>query len=597
MFELIAQGSNSDARWRRQLPDQPIEIGRATPAYRVPWDNQVSRRHVRVTPGKKTILVEKISEASNPVFFNGQEEILFELKPGEHFVIGKTAFTLAADRAFVSLEVPNPISQKTYSPEYLRQLPYRDADRRIEILNRIPDAISSSVNVEDLLIQMVNTLIAGIGLASTVGIVQLKQEPGANDLGADETCSIEIIQWDRRGLDGGDFQPSESLIRQAIETNESILHIWNQRKRVEANYTYDYANDWAFATPISSVASPGWGIYVAGTNRGSGSSLGTDAGEEDLQGDIKFCELVGSTLKNLLLVKQLERQQSSLRAFFSPIVMEAFIGRDPDEVLTPRKCDMSVMFCDLRGFSKTSEEMADNLLALLEQVSESMGVMTAKILDHGGVIGDFHGDSAMGFWGWPLEPTRIEESAASAVLTALEIQKEVDAQWHPNDARQFKIGMGIASGEAVAGKIGSRDQVKVTAFGPVVNLASRLEGMTRMLGSSILADGETVQRIASCMLPAEMPTVRSLGNFQPFGLQNSLEIFQIFPAGAIEEAELSTFREALQYFQSGDWSRAFTTLAALPADDSAQLFISDFIERHQRVVPPDWLGVIRMQKK
>jgi adenylate cyclase len=70
------------------------------------------------------VLVEKLEVASNPVFFNGHEETSFELSPGQHFVIGKTSFTLAADRAFVSMEVPDPISQKTYSPEFLRQLRY-----------------------------------------------------------------------------------------------------------------------------------------------------------------------------------------------------------------------------------------------------------------------------------------------------------------------------------------------------------------------------------------------------------------------------------------------------------------------------------------
>ena len=77
-------------------------------------------------------------------------------------------------------------------------------------------------------------------------------------------------------------------------------------------------------------------------------------------------------------------------------------GRDAEEVLAPKECEVSVLFCDLRGFVTTSESMADELFSLLQRVSSSLDVMTGKILKHGGVIGDFHGDSAMGFWGWPM---------------------------------------------------------------------------------------------------------------------------------------------------------------------------------------------------
>ncbi|MFK7767363.1 MAG: adenylate/guanylate cyclase domain-containing protein [Mariniblastus sp.] len=595
MLELIAQGPNLDSRWRRQLPNQTIELGRTTQSYRVPWDSQVSRCHVKLIVGENEVHVEKLPEAVNPVFYSGQQEDSFILRPGEHFVIGATTFTLAADRAFVSLDVPDPISQKTFSPEFLRKMPYRDADRRIDVLNRIPEVISSAGNVKDLLIGMVNTLMAGIAPASTIGIVRLES---ADDAGS----GIGIVHWDRRGYGGGDFQPSESLIRLAIEREETTLHIWNQRKRgekaVPIDYTYDYENDWAFVSPISSLASPGWGIYVAGTNRMGGSSVDSGSGEADLQGDIKFCELVGATLKNLLTVKQLERQQASLRTFFSPIVMEAFVGRDADEVLAPRKCDVAVLFSDLRGFAKKSERMADNLLELLARVSDSLGIMTREILEHGGVIGDFHGDSAMGFWGWPLEPASETESAVAAVFAALEIQKKVETDLLENPSLgNFQIGLGLASGNAVAGKIGTRDQVKVTVFGPVVNLASRLEGMTRWLNSYILADAETVRRIKKGIPLERRPVTRCLGNFQPFGMESSFEVFQVFPCGAIPDTELQLFANALKCFQNGDWTAAIDHLSKLPEQDSGRQVLTNFMVQNSNSVPVDWRGVVQMKAK
>ena len=600
MLELIAQGKSVDSRWRRQLPEQAIEIGRATNSYRVPWDSQVSRRHAVLKPESNGVRVEKLAAAANPVFFNGNEVDSFLLMPGQHFVIGQTTFSLTADKAFVSMDAPSPISQRTFSPELLKQVPYRNADRRIEILNRLPEVISSAGDVEELLIRMVNTLLAGVLTSSTVGIVQL-QDPDANE---ESTDSIRVIQWDRRGLDGGDFQPSERLIRQSIELNETTLHIWNQRKRTETQYTFDYQNDWAFACPIVSEASPGWAIYVAGSNLSGDSTVDAGSGEPDVQDDVKFCELVGTTLKNLLLVKQLERQQSSLRSFFSPIVMDAIAGRDPEEVLAPRKCDVSVLFCDLRGFSRTSEAMADNLLELLARVSDSLGIMTHKILKTGGVIGDFHGDSAMGFWGWPIEPTENFENGLAAITAAVEIQAAVAEQLRTTPSLQnFQIGLGIASGEAVAGKIGTLDQVKVTAFGPVVNLASRLEGMSKYFGSCILADGETVQRYNSAIensadeTPASQHSIpRRLGKFQPFGLERVLDVYQIVGHGAVSSEATEGYENALQSFESGDWESAKKQLDALDAQDVAVGFLSSYVS-DQASPASDFQGVIRMAAK
>ena len=610
MLELIAQGKSADSRWRRQLPQQVVEVGRATKSYRVPWDSQVSRRHVILTPEQNGVRVEKIPEASNPVFFHGNQADSFVMMPGEHFVIGQTTFSLTADKAVVTLDAPSPISQRTFSPEMLKQVPYRNADRRIEILNQLPEVISTAGDVKELLIRMVNTLLAGVPTSSTIGIVELQRDKApssaARKPSGDSRDSIRVIQWDRRGLDSGDFQPSERLIRQAIELNETTLHIWNQRKRSQPEYTFDYENDWAFACPIDSEASPGWAIYVAGSNFSGDSTIETGTDQADVQDDVKFCELVGTTLKNLLLVKQLERQQSSLSSFFSPVVMDAIGGSDPDEVLAPRKCDVSVLFCDLRGFSRTSEAMSDNLLELLARVSDSLGIMTHKILQTGGVIGDFHGDSAMGFWGWPIEPEQNSDNAAAAIMAAVEIQAAVAQQRSTPSLQNFQIGLGIASGQAVAGKIGTQDQVKVTAFGPVVNLAARLEGMSKHFGSCILADGATIERYKSSLTTSSdgsAANARRLGKFQPFGLEGAFDVYQVIGnEGRTEgQSELSAesldgYQQALRDFEAGDWESAKQRLDSLSGQDAAASFLSGYIADQQQPAS-DFQGIIRMQAK
>ena len=604
MLELIAQGPTIDFRWRRTLPGAIVELGRSTETYRVPWDNQVSRRHAVLTASEHRLHVKAIPDAANPIFFNGREVNDFYVRPGEHFVIGNTSFMVASDQAFGSLSAPDPIRQQTFSADFLEQVQYRDADRRIDVLNRLPELIAEANNSDELLIGMINTLMAGISAATTIGVVQLNQSQENDQSGnSGNSGQLKIIHWDRRGLTRGDFQPSEKLVTQAIQLSQSVLNVWQSDVSNTVNYTFDYENDWAFACPIETEATPGWAVYVAGSSQPKQTPEAIQEGE--LEGDIKFCELVGSTLKNLLRVQQLERQQASLRTFFSPVVVEALRGRDPETVLQPRQCEVSVLFCDLRGFSRTSEQMADDLLGLLSRVSESLGVTTRVILDTGGVIGDFHGDAVMGFWGWPLEDRSPVETARSAVLAAIQIQTEFSllAKQH-SFASEFTMGIGIATGNAVAGKIGTQDQVKVTVFGPVVNLAARLEGMTKQLKASILIDENTKILLDNSNEQLDGQTNiphRRMGNFQPVGMTKPVQLYQILADHEQNSQHQTAYDEALRLFESGKIKQAIAKLTLIKAiesgdsADSAVQFLLEFLKQVQPTASND--GIIRMWAK
>ena len=116
-----------------------------------------------------------------------------------------------------------------------------------------------------------------------------------------------------------------------------------------------------------------------------------------------------------------------------------------------RESEVAVLFCDLRGFSRTSERSGSDLLGLLERVSKALGVMTHQILDHGGVVGDFQGDAAMGFWGWPLPQSDIALRAALAAL-GIRAQFEAAAAQPGHPLADFRAGIGIATGLHRGGK-------------------------------------------------------------------------------------------------------------------------------------------------
>ncbi len=621
MPDLIAQGPSPSDRWRRPLPkdpalQQPVILGRTAVGWAVPWDDRISRSHVRLKWNGSRLEVSKLIDARNPIFHKGLRQDEFNIGIGEHFVIGQTTFSLVDQRVRMvsqSDEMP-ALTEHSYAPSQLRQARYRDADRRIEVLSRVPEIISSSTTDEELCARVVNVLMQGIQQASFVAIVgdQTNGEPvvvqpkisvgkGRSSSEVNE-FGIRLLHWDSRNLIGHQFSPSAQLIHQAITTRESVLHVWSRGIDSGQSYTQSENVDWAFCTPINSEACPGWAIYVAGDFGNLVPQNARDATAAiamDLQDDLKFAELTATTLGSLRQTRLLQRRQDSLRPFFAPVVQKALATRDPDEVLAPREANVSVLFCDLRGFSRQSEESGDKLLELLRRVSDALGVMTHHILDRNGVVGDFHGDAAMGFWGWPLEQQSSVLQAAQAAL-AIRAEFEAAAAIEKHALSGFRAGLGIATGRAVAGRIGTVDQVKVTVFGPVVNLAARLESMTKQLRAAILMDEATALRVRNEVSPTIART-RRVARVLPVGMTTPLMVSELLPPEGpnvlLTDAHILAYEKALDSLQDGNWGEAFRLLHQVPAEDRVKDFLTVFIAQHGRSAPPDWQGFIQLPEK
>lgn len=389
-----------------------------------------------------------------------------------------------------------------------------------------------------------------------------------------------------------DFQPSEGLIREAISQGRSVLHVWRGADVASSQAFTESENfDWAFCTPVLGKSCPGWGLYVAGRFNVELSGVSTSSDPTDLREDVKFTELVAATLSSLRQMRLLEHRHASLSQFFSPVVLETLSEEDPEVVLAPRETEVSVLFCDLRGFSLETEKHADDLLGLLNRVSRALGVMTRQIRQQGGVVGDFQGDAAMGFWGWPLSQ---EDAVERTCRAALAVRAEFEA------TAGFRAGMGIATGKAVAGKIGTVDQVKVTVFGPVVNLASRLEGMTKTLRAAILLDDATAEAVRR-QVATEVARVRRVAVVRPYGLDTPLQVSELLPPESeyseLTDEHVGLYESALDAFLSGSWAEAFELLHRIPTEDRVKDFLTVYIAQHHRTPPPGWDGVIPLENK
>jgi adenylate cyclase len=585
---LIAQGAEPHKRWRRALSSAvPIVLGRACGGWDVPWDGLISRRHAELVWHDQQLSVRRLPNTRNSIFCRGEPKDEFAIRVGEHFVIGGTTFTLVDDAIQLGVEAPPGATEQSFSPAYLHSLRFRDADERIEILSRLPEVIQGAASDEELFIRLIGLLLAGIPRATSAAVVALESQVTGDQ-------KVRVMQWDCRSGESAAFCPSGRLIFHAVDSESSVVNVWPRSDRRNSNnFTHAENVDWAFCTPVLGSACRGWALYLDGQFPSDVVARG-QIGPEELQDDLKFTELAASTLRSLREVRLLEQRQSGLRQFFSPIVLDALSGQDPDDVLVPREANVSVLFCDLRGFSRRSERDSNDLLGLLQRVSDALGVMTSRILEQGGVVGDFHGDSAMGFWGWPLEqPDAVQRAARAALAIRREFEQAGLRNEHP--LVDFRIGIGLASGKAVAGKIGTADQVKVTVFGPVVNLAARLEAMTKILRAPILIDEETAKRIRQTM-PSETARVRRVATVRPAGMTQTVEVSELLPPfdqfPQLSNEHIDAYEAALDALLAHDWETAFQWLHKVPAEDRVKDFLTVFIAQHNRTPPANWDGII-----
>jgi adenylate cyclase len=196
------------------------------------------------------------------------------------------------------------------------------------------------------------------------------------------------------------------------------------------------------------------------------------------------------------MAKGLRERDTIKRAFSGYIsrqVLDRIMEKGELPALKGERRRITVLFSDIRGFTTLAEVMRPE--EVVELLSEFFDRMVDVILRHTGTIDKFLGDGMMVMFGAPLDDPYQEEHA---VLAAVEMQKELRAlciKWEAEGRRSIKMGIGINSGSAIVGNIGSAEHMEYTAIGDTVNLAARLESATKDLGAEIVVSEQTYDAV------------------------------------------------------------------------------------------------------
>lgn len=254
------------------------------------------------------------------------------------------------------------------------------------------------------------------------------------------------------------------------------------------------------------------------------------------------------------------RNRARFEQFASPVVA-AELERNP-ELLEGTEREITVLFSDLRGFSRISEQLGAR--DTFQLVGDVMDKLTEQVLKHGGIIIDYYGDGLAAMWNAPLDQADHAKFACRAALAMQAELPTISALWQDRLGKPLQIGVGVNTGPARVGNAGSRMRLKYGPRGHTVNVSSRIEGATKYLGVPVLIAGST-QRL----LNEEFPT-RRVCQVRAVGLDGNVELFELrhSPQDDNWQRLRAIYEPALANYEAGKWQEAITLLQPLVADSA-----------------------------
>ena len=286
-------------------------------------------------------------------------------------------------------------------------------------------------------------------------------------------------------------------------------------------------------------------------------------------------------------------QQQTKRAFefyLSPEMAEE-VAKNPASLALGGKGEYATaMFTDIAGFTSITEKMSP------EQVSEMLNAYFSEVMEAifplKGTLIKFIGDAVFALWGAPL---KVPDHALKACQAALAIQEEVSKF---NESKRFpplKTRIGIHTGSMVVGNLGSHRRFDFTAIGDSVNLASRVEGVNKYFGTSILVTDSVTRE-----LKGQLPTLL-LGTISVAGKNESIGL-HLLRKTPLPQSVVTSWEKALRDFQFRRWEQAKDAFNAAAAAEpelttAKELYLEEIASYEQTPPPEEWMGTISFSKK
>jgi len=286
--------------------------------------------------------------------------------------------------------------------------------------------------------------------------------------------------------------------------------------------------------------------------------------------------------------KEKKQIKGTFARYVSPAIVNEMLDHPDKLKVGGEKRDITCLFSDVRDFTSISEKLsATELSGMLNQY---MGTMTDIVFDTKGTLDKYIGDAIVAFWGAPLDLPNHPEHAVEGAVKMMEALPAVNADFLARGLPEFKVGIGLNSGECAVGNMGSNKIFSYTALGDNMNLGARLEGLCKYYGAHILISEYTHAR-----LPVGKFRSRPLDKVKVKGKTHPVKIFEVIhgahPLAADREA-FEFYNSAYESFMQKDFAKAKTMLEGIllahPEDKPTGRLLKLCEKWQQEAVPADF---------
>lgn len=284
--------------------------------------------------------------------------------------------------------------------------------------------------------------------------------------------------------------------------------------------------------------------------------------------------------------------KNAFRQYLSPTVIEELIAHPERLRLGGERRELSIFFSDLQGFTSLSEALTPEDLTTL--LNEYLSAMTDIIQEEGGTIDKFEGDAIIAFWNAPLEQPDHPVRAVRAALRCQAQLAELRPVFRARVGKDLLMRIGLNTGPAVVGNMGSRTRFDYTMLGDSVNLAARLEGVNKQFRTYTMVSAAVMNRIGGAYPSRELSRIAVVGRKEPVVVHEPMTAEEFAARARI----LGVFAKGLEAYYAGRFSEAERSFTGIAAEDPPA---AAYAERCQEFIanppPGAWAGVWVMTSK
>jgi len=300
---------------------------------------------------------------------------------------------------------------------------------------------------------------------------------------------------------------------------------------------------------------------------------------------------LAGTLKYATEGRQKRFIKSAFKQYLSPHVIEQLL-QDPDKLtLGGERRELTIFFSDLQGFTTISEGLSPEELTSV--LNDYLTAMTDIIQDTGGTVDKYEGDAIIAFWNAPVDQPDHAKCAVSTALRCQEKLTEMRPALLNRTGKEFHMRIGINTGPAVVGNLGSHTRFDYTMLGDSVNLAARLEGINKQFDTYTMISKATLDQLDGEFAVRELSRVRVVGK------SKAVTVYEPMADDdqSARKDTLDIFAKGLAKFYSGDFTEAVTIFEAIAKEDPAAVRYASKCTTMASNPPEDWDGVWTMTSK